>query len=148
MKTARRAAGARVLACRSLPSSTSTKKSCKTCAPIWKPFAMAPAPMSICCSISTSTPRPRGYLKILRAIADFEMFWIEIDSYSPKALAHIRRHSPHPISSCETLLGLREFLPYFREQSMDVAIVDAVWNGVWQALKISAAADAFEVNIA
>ena len=92
--------------------------------------------------------KTEGYLKILRAIADFEMFWIEIDSYSPEALAHIRRHSPHPISSCETLLGLREFLPYFREQSIDVAIVDAVWNGVWQALKIAAAADAFEVNIA
>ena len=48
-----------------------------------------------------------------------------------------------PISSCETLLGLREFLPYFRAQSMDVAIVDAVWNGVWQSVKIAAAADAY-----
>src|SRR5439155_14887459 len=39
-------------------------------------------------------------------------------------------------------------LPYFREQAMDVAIIDAVWNGVWQALKIANAAEAFEVNIA
>ena len=31
---------------------------------------------------------------------------------------------------------------------MDVAIVDAVWNGVWQSMKIAAAADAHEVNIA
>jgi galactonate dehydratase len=92
--------------------------------------------------------KTEGYLKILRAIADIEMFWVEIDSYSPAALAYIRRQSPHPISSCETLLGLREFLPYFREQSMDVAIVDAVWNGVWQSMKIAAAADAHEVNIA
>jgi hypothetical protein len=49
------------------------------------------------------------------------------------ALRHkgeLRRQSPHPISSRETLLGLREFLPYFREQAVDVAIVDAVWNGV------------------
>jgi L-alanine-DL-glutamate epimerase-like enolase superfamily enzyme len=46
------------------------------------------------------------------------------------------------------LLGLRDFLPYFREQSMDVAIIDAVWNGVWQSIKIAAAAEAFEVNIA
>jgi galactonate dehydratase len=92
--------------------------------------------------------KTEGYLKILREIADFDMFWIEIDSYSAEALGHIRRHSPHPISSCETLLGLREFLPYFREQSMDVAIIDAIWNGVWQAMKIATAADAFEVNIA
>jgi galactonate dehydratase len=79
--------------------------------------------------------KTEGYLKILKAIADFDMFWVEIDSYSPEALGHIRRQSPHPISSCETLLGLREFLPYFREQSMDVAIIDAVWNGVWQAIR-------------
>ncbi len=92
--------------------------------------------------------KTEGYVKILKAIADFDMFWVEIDSYSAPALAHIRRNSPHPISSCETLLGLREFLPYFREQSMDVAIVDAVWNGVWQSVKIAAAAEAFEVNIA
>jgi len=92
--------------------------------------------------------KTEGFLKILKAIADFDMFWVEIDSYSPEALGYLRRHSPHPISSCETLLGLREFLPYFREQAMDVAIIDAVWNGVWQAMKIAAMADACEVNIA
>jgi galactonate dehydratase len=92
--------------------------------------------------------KTEGYLKTLKAIADFDLFWVEIDSYNPAALAYIRRHSPHPISSCETLLGLREFLPYFRKQAMDVAIIDAVWNGVWQAMKISTAAEAFEVNIA
>jgi L-alanine-DL-glutamate epimerase-like enolase superfamily enzyme len=76
------------------------------------------------------------------------MFWIEIDSRNPEALAHIRRQSTHPISSCETLLGLREFLPYFRAQAMDVAIVDTIWNGVWQSMKIAAAAEAYEVNVA
>lgn len=92
--------------------------------------------------------KTEGFLKIVRALADFELFWVEIDSFSPEALAYIRRRSPHPISSCETLLGLREFLPYFREQAMDVAIVDAPWNGVWQSMKIAAAADAHEVNVA
>jgi len=92
--------------------------------------------------------KTEGYLKILRSLADFQMFWIEIDTYSAEALGHIRRQSPHPISSCETLLGLREFLPYFREQAMDVAIIDTVWNGVWQSMKIAASADAHEVNVA
>ena len=82
--------------------------------------------------------KTEGYLKILRAIADLDMFWIEIDTFNPEALGLIRRHSPHPISSCETLLGLREFLPYFREQAMDVAIIDTPWNGVWQSMKIAA----------
>lgn len=92
--------------------------------------------------------KTEGYLKILREIADLDMFWIEIDTFSPEALGYIRRQSPHPISSCETLLGLREFLPYFREQAMDVAIIDTPWNGVWQSMKIAAAAEAHEVNVA
>ena len=92
--------------------------------------------------------KTEGYLQILRALEDFPLFWVEIDSFSPEALGYIRRKSPHPISSCETLLGLREFLPYFREQAMDVAIVDTPWNGVWQSMKIAAAAEAHEVNVA
>jgi galactonate dehydratase len=92
--------------------------------------------------------KTEGYLKILREIADLDMFWVEIDTYSPEALGYIRRQSPHPISSCETLLGLREFLPYFREQATDVAIIDTPWNGVWQSMKIASLAEAHEVNVA
>ncbi len=92
--------------------------------------------------------RTEGYLEILRAIADFDLFWVEIDSYDPEALGLIRRQSPHPISSGETLFGVRDFLPYFRAQAMDVAIIDTVWNGVWQSMKIAAAAEAQEVNVA
>ena len=89
-----------------------------------------------------------GFLKILRALSEFDLFWVEIDSRNPRALALIRQQSGHPISSCETLIGLRSFVPYFEREAMDVAIVDAVWNGVWQAMKIAACADAYEVNVA
>lgn len=92
--------------------------------------------------------KTEGFLKILRALANDDIFWVEIDSRSPQALGYIRRQSPHVISSCETLTGLREFLPYFQEQAMDVAIIDVVWNGVWQSMKIAAAAEAYEVNVA
>jgi galactonate dehydratase len=92
--------------------------------------------------------KTEGYLKILREIAALDMFWIEIDSFSPEALALVRSRSPHPIASCETLLGVREFLPYFEAQAMDVAIIDTPWNGVWQSMKIAALAEAHEVNVA
>jgi L-alanine-DL-glutamate epimerase-like enolase superfamily enzyme len=92
--------------------------------------------------------RTEGYLKVLREIADLDLFWVEIDSFSPEALADVRRHSPFPVASCETLLGLQQFLPYFRAQAMDVAIVDVPWNGAWQSMKIAAAAEAHELNVA
>lgn len=92
--------------------------------------------------------KTEGYLQILRALEDMDLFWVEIDSHNPKALGYIRGHSRIPISSCETLIGLRQFLPYFEEQAMDVAIVDVPWNGAWQSMKIAALAEAHEVNVA
>ena len=89
-----------------------------------------------------------GYLKIIREIRDLDIFWVEIDTRNPKAMTHIRQQSPHPISGLETLMGLRSFLPYFEQESVDVAIIDAVWNGVWQSMKCAASAEAYEVNVA
>ena len=92
--------------------------------------------------------RTEGCLKVLRAIEDLDIFWVEIDTRDPKALAYLRSQSRHPIASCETLIGVQQFLPYLREQAIDVAIVDTPWNGVWQSMKIAAAAEAHEVNVA
>ena len=92
--------------------------------------------------------KTEGYLEIIRAIADFDLTWVELDTLNPHALATIRSRSPHPIASCETLIGLQQFLPFFREQAIDIAIVDTPWNGVWQSLKIAAAAEAYEINVA
>ena len=79
---------------RSIPSSTSTGTCCGICACTSKRSARAPGRTSICCSTSTSTPRPKAISKILRAIADLDMFWVEIDSFSPEALGYIRRAEP------------------------------------------------------
>ncbi|MCI5073627.1 mandelate racemase/muconate lactonizing enzyme family protein [Oricola sp.] len=92
--------------------------------------------------------KTEGYLNMLREVEDLDLFWVEIDTLDPKALAYIRSQSRHPISSCETLIGLQQFLPFFREQAIDVAIIDTPWNGVWQSLKIAAAAEAHEINVA
>ena len=54
------AAGARASACRSIPSSTSTRRCCAICACISRRSATAPGRTSICCSTSISTPRPKA----------------------------------------------------------------------------------------
>lgn len=92
--------------------------------------------------------RTDGYLELIREINDLDIFWVELDTLDPKALAYIRSESNHPIASCETLLGLQQFLPFFQNQSVDVAIIDTPWNGVWQSMKIAAAAAAYEVSVA
>ena len=89
-----------------------------------------------------------GYLKVIRRLKDFNLLWYELDLFNPEGLAYIRDHADAPIASCESLYGIREFRPYFTNQSMDVAIIDVPWNGAWQSYKIAAMADAHEVNVA
>lgn len=92
--------------------------------------------------------KTEGFLKVIRALRSFNLFWYELDMFNPEALAYIRNHGDVPIASCESLYGIREFRPYFEKHSMDVAIIDVPWNGVWQSYKIAAMADAHEVNVA
>ncbi|MCP4227160.1 MAG: mandelate racemase/muconate lactonizing enzyme family protein, partial [Actinomycetia bacterium] len=64
------------------------------------------------------------------------------------ALRYIRDHANTQIASLETLIGLPRFLPYLANEAVDVAIIDTVWNGTWQSMKIAAAANGHEVQVA
>jgi len=92
--------------------------------------------------------RTAGVLEVLRVLADFDLFWLEYDNDSPQALRYIRDHATTQIASLETKIGLSQFLPYFAAEAVDVAIVDTVWNGTWQSMKVAAAANANEVQVA
>ncbi|MGH6797496.1 MAG: mandelate racemase/muconate lactonizing enzyme family protein, partial [Roseiarcus sp.] len=92
--------------------------------------------------------KTEGFRRIAAAVAPFRLNWLEIDLHDPASLALIRREAPCPIASCETLHGRREFKPYFEQYAMDVPIIDVIWNGLSESLKIAAMADAYEMNVA
>lgn len=92
--------------------------------------------------------RTEGFLRVARELDDLGLFWFEIDNYDAAGLRLIRDQLKTPVASCESLHGLRQFIPFFENRSMDVAIIDEVWNGVAHSHKIAAVADAYEINIA
>jgi len=92
--------------------------------------------------------KTEGYLSVARVVEPFALAWLEIDSYDPRALAFIRSKASMPIASCESLFGRRAYRPFFEAGAVDVAIVDVPWNGLGEALKIAAMADAYEINVA
>jgi len=92
--------------------------------------------------------RTDGYLELVRALNDVDLFWIELDTFDAQSLALIRAASRHRITSCETLCTPRQFRPFFEARAMDVAVIDAVWNGNWQSLKIAQMAETYEINVA
>jgi L-alanine-DL-glutamate epimerase-like enolase superfamily enzyme len=92
--------------------------------------------------------RTEGYIRLAQALEACDLAWLELDSYDPAALADVRRCSRTPIASCESLFGRRQYRPFFAERAVDVAIIDVPWNGILEAVKIAAMADAHEINVA
>ena len=92
--------------------------------------------------------KTEGFLKMARAMEDFDLFWLEMDSRDPGALRYIRDHTEIPVSSGECLFGRRDYKPFFDGHAMDVAIIDVPWNGIVESLKIADMADVSEINVA
>lgn len=92
--------------------------------------------------------KTEGFRRIAEAVAPAHLTWLEIDTHDAPSLALIRRDAPCPIASCETLHGRREFKPFFENYAQDVAIIDVIWNGLAESLKIAAMADVYETNVA
>jgi len=92
--------------------------------------------------------KPEGLRRIAKAMEPFNLLWLEMDIHDPKALSLIRQSTTTPIGSLETILGRRSLRPYLENYSVDVAIIDAQWNGLVESVKMAAMADAYEVNVA
>jgi L-alanine-DL-glutamate epimerase-like enolase superfamily enzyme len=92
--------------------------------------------------------KPEGLRRIAKAVEPFNLLWLEMDMHDPKALSLIRQSTTTPIGSLETILGRRSLKPYLENYSVDVAIIDAQWNGLVESVKMAAMADAYEVNVA
>jgi galactonate dehydratase len=92
--------------------------------------------------------KPEGLRRIARAVEPFNLMWLEMDLHEPKALALIRQSTTTPIGSLETILGRRNLKPYLENYAVDVAIIDAQWNGLVEATRMAFMADAYEVNVA
>ncbi len=92
--------------------------------------------------------KTEGFRRLAQAVTPADLTWLEIDTHDAPSLALIRRDAPCPIASCETLHGRREFKPYFENYAQDVAIIDVIWNGLAESLKIAAMADVYETNVA
>jgi L-alanine-DL-glutamate epimerase-like enolase superfamily enzyme len=92
--------------------------------------------------------RGEGLVRFGRALDDLGLGWLEVDLHEPEALADARSRIATPIASCEAIYGVLGYRPYLQARAVDVAIVDVIWNGLWESVRIAGLAAAFEVNVA
>ncbi|MDX3905928.1 MAG: mandelate racemase/muconate lactonizing enzyme family protein [Pigmentiphaga sp.] len=92
--------------------------------------------------------KTEGFRRLALAAEPLGLTWLEMDSQNPEALGLIRRTTRTPIASMETVLGRRALKPYLDAQAVDVGIVDVVFNGMAESVKMAALLDAWEINVA
>lgn len=91
--------------------------------------------------------RPEGFKRVVRALEDLPLTWVELDLYDPAGLREIKDFTSIAVCSGENLYGLRDFLPFLSARSFDVGSIDVIWNGFAQSLKIAHCADAHGINV-
>jgi len=92
--------------------------------------------------------KPEGFIRCARALEPHDLSWLEMDLHDAHALAQVRRHSCTPVASLEAIYGRRAYRPFLERQAVDVAIIDVIWNGFTESVRIAEMAESFEVNVA
>lgn len=87
-----------------------------------------------------------GIDRLARLLAPLELSWLEVDTEEPSTLGNPRRRMR--IASCETVYGARNYRAYFDARAVDVPIIDVVWNGLPEAVRIAGLADTYDLNVA
>jgi L-alanine-DL-glutamate epimerase-like enolase superfamily enzyme len=82
------------------------------------------------------------------ALEPVGLFWLEADMHAPETLARVNEATRTPIASLESIYRLEGYLPYLQARSAEVAIVDVMWNGLSESVRIATLAEAFQINVA
>jgi galactonate dehydratase len=89
---------------------------------------------------------PLGAERVLRALADYDPFWVEdpIKMTNADVLASLRARTNVPICASETLATRRAFREYLQADAVDVVMLDLSWcGGIGEAKKIATLAEAW-----
>lgn len=89
-----------------------------------------------------------GLRRVAQSVEPFDLLWLEADLHDAQALAAVRRSTVTPIGSLEAIYGQRGYRAYFECDAVDVAVVDVLWNGIFESVKIAWQADSHFVNVA
>jgi L-alanine-DL-glutamate epimerase-like enolase superfamily enzyme len=92
--------------------------------------------------------KPEGFTQVSRAVEPFGLTWLEMDVHEPQALADVRRATKVPVASLEALYGRRSYRQFLDARAVDIAIVDVIWNGFSESVRIAELAESYEINVA
>jgi len=92
--------------------------------------------------------KPEACMRIARALERYNLHWLEIDNPNPDAIRQIKDSTSTAICTGETLVHMKEYLPFFQRHAADVFMIDVPWNGIVQGKKVGDLAATFQHNVA
>jgi L-alanine-DL-glutamate epimerase-like enolase superfamily enzyme len=86
--------------------------------------------------------------KISRVLEQFNMQWVEFDTWEPGSLRQLKESTTNTIASLESVIGARNYKPFLDLRATDVAIIDVPWNGFGESVRIGRLAELYEITVA
>jgi L-alanine-DL-glutamate epimerase-like enolase superfamily enzyme len=90
--------------------------------------------------------KPEGAIRVAERMRPYKLMWLELDMDDPRALLDVKRRIDMPVCSGETLFYPEGYLPYFQKRALDVVMIDTIWNGFSQSLRIGQLAQTYRIN--
>ena len=92
--------------------------------------------------------KPEACMRIARVLEPYNLHWLEIDNPDPDVIRQIKDSTSTTICTGETLIHMKEYLPFFQRHAADVYMIDVPWNGVVQGKKVGDLAATYQHNVA
>jgi len=86
-----------------------------------------------------------GAIKLARAMEPFDLMWLEVESFDPKALRTIRESTRTTVCTGESIFGTQGFKPYLDLSAQDIIMPDLAWNGITMGKMIADQAHTHDV---
>lgn len=91
---------------------------------------------------------PHAVARLERLISKYGLRWVEYDCQLPSALAGLRQAMTTPLASLEAIYESSGYKPFLDANAVDVAVVDILWNGFGEALRVAQLCGTSAINVA
>ncbi|MBI4311416.1 MAG: mandelate racemase/muconate lactonizing enzyme family protein [Chloroflexi bacterium] len=92
--------------------------------------------------------KSEGCMRVAKVLEPFDLLWLELDMYDPKATLQVKESTSTKICTGENLFSVREYLPYFDLHAADTFMVDVPWIGFTEGKKVGELAEVHQLNVA
>lgn len=89
-----------------------------------------------------------GAIRLARELEQYDMMWLETESFDPKTIKSISQSTTTPLCMGESLFGTAQYKPFLEEQAVGIVMPDLAWNGVTMGKRIADLAHAFDTLFA